>query len=127
MSRSTSLDSSVPPTSGSASTRFFIITQIPDGKPENNFAFAGEAKNKKYATEVIMETHEAWARLINKTIPAKCDEYDITVANSSVAASPYMVATDSEEYKAIPKASPKDAHPIDPSVDKWFYLSGASL
>jgi hypothetical protein len=35
------------------------------GKPENQFAFSGEAKNKKYATEIIHETHEAWKRLIS--------------------------------------------------------------
>jgi inorganic pyrophosphatase len=40
------------------------IYKIPDGKPENQFAFSGEAKNKKYATEIIHECHEAWRRLI---------------------------------------------------------------
>lgn len=39
--------------------------QIPDGKPENTFAFSGEAKNRKYATEVVHECHEAWRKLIS--------------------------------------------------------------
>ena len=39
------------------------IYKIPDGKPENQFAFSGEAKNKKYATEIIHECHEAWRKL----------------------------------------------------------------
>lgn len=42
----------------------FVRTQIPDGKPENQFAFSGEAKNKKYANEVIHECNEAWKKLI---------------------------------------------------------------
>ncbi len=46
-----------------------LTIQIPDGKPENNFAFSGEAKNKKYTLEIIHECHEAWKKLIkNGTI-----------------------------------------------------------
>jgi len=45
------------------------IYKIPDGKPENQFAFSGEAKNKKYAMEIIHETHEAWRRLIRGETP----------------------------------------------------------
>jgi len=45
------------------------IYKIPDGKPENQFAFSGEAKNKKYAMEIIHETHEAWRRLISGETP----------------------------------------------------------
>ena len=45
--------------------RFHRIYKIPDGKPENTFAFSGEAKNKKYATEIIHECHEAWRRLVH--------------------------------------------------------------
>jgi inorganic pyrophosphatase len=62
-----------------ATNEWFRIYKIPDGKPENNFAFSGEAKNKKYALDVIMETHEAWQRLITKKIPSKCEQYNIVV------------------------------------------------
>jgi inorganic pyrophosphatase len=34
------------------------VYKIPDGKPENQFAFNGEAKNKAYTMGVIAETHE---------------------------------------------------------------------
>jgi inorganic pyrophosphatase len=49
-----------------ASDRAFLrqIYKIPDGKPENQFAFSGEAKNKRYATEIIHECNEAWKKLI---------------------------------------------------------------
>ncbi|KAG0343896.1 Inorganic pyrophosphatase [Podila humilis] len=109
-----------------ATNEWFRIYKIPDGKPENQFAFSGEAKNKKYANEVIHETHEAWTRLITGEIPAKTDVYDIKVANVSVEKSPYKVAADDEAVKAIPSAAPKAASPIDPSVDKWFFISGTS-
>ncbi|KAF9422884.1 Inorganic pyrophosphatase [Podila epigama] len=109
-----------------ATNEWFRIYKIPDGKPENQFAFSGEAKNKKYATEIIHETHEAWNRLISGEIPAKADAYDIKVANVSVEKSPYKVSADDEVVKSIPSASAKPASPIDPSVDKWFFISGTS-
>jgi inorganic pyrophosphatase len=71
-----------------ATNEWFRIYKIPDGKPENQFAFSGECKNKKfvprtvnsktttlthlhrYATDIIRETAEAWDKLIaRKTNP----------------------------------------------------------
>ncbi|KAI8821732.1 putative IPP1-inorganic pyrophosphatase [Fimicolochytrium jonesii] len=106
-----------------ATNEWFRIYKIPDDKPENNFAFSGEAKNKKYATEVVHECYEAWHRLIKKEIPNKGEGYDITTVNTNVAESPYKVGTDSAELKAIPAAAPQPPAPIDASIDKWFYLS----
>ena len=60
-----------------ATNEWFRIYKIPDGKPENNFAFNGEAKNAKYAYEVIHECHESWKKLITKEIPNKAEKYDI--------------------------------------------------
>lgn len=57
----------------------YRIYKIPDGKPENQFAFSGEAKNKKYATEIIHECHEAWRRLISGESPAKTATYDLSM------------------------------------------------
>ncbi len=98
-----------------ATNEWFRIYKIPDGKPENNFAFSGDAKNRKYAMEVIHECEEAWKRLITSKIPPKTDAYDVSVANSCVEGSPYKVATDSPEYKKIPAANPQPPAPIDPS------------
>jgi inorganic pyrophosphatase len=47
-----------------ATNEWFRIYKIPDGKPENVFAFNGEAKNKHYALEVVNETHDAWKHLM---------------------------------------------------------------
>ena len=60
-----------------ATNEWFRIYKIPDGKPENNFAFNGEAKNAKYANEIIHECHESWKKLISKGIPNKTEKYDI--------------------------------------------------
>lgn len=107
-----------------ATNEWFRIYKIPDGKPENTFAFAGEAKNKKYALDVIHECNEAWKRLIKNLIPAKGDKYDVQVANLTVADSPYKVADNDVAYANIPADSRQPPSPIDPSIDKWFFISG---
>lgn len=56
-----------------------LSTCIADGKPENAFAFSGEAKNKKYATEIVHECHEAWKRLASGQSPAKTASYDLSM------------------------------------------------
>ncbi|KAI9014779.1 inorganic diphosphatase [Gaertneriomyces semiglobifer] len=109
-----------------ATNEWFRVYKIPDGKPENNFAFSGEAKNKSYTLDVITECHEAWHRLITKAIPNKGEGYDLTTVNTNVADSPYKVDTNAAEYKNIPAAAPQEPAEIEPSVDKWFFLSGSS-
>ncbi|KAG0224407.1 Inorganic pyrophosphatase [Actinomortierella wolfii] len=110
-----------------ATNEWFRIYKIPDGKPENQFAFSGEAKNKKYATEVVHETHEAWKRLISGSIPSKSEAYDIQVANTTVDASPYKISNDDERVQSVPVNAGKAPAPIDPSIDKWFFISGQSM
>ncbi|KAF9918354.1 Inorganic pyrophosphatase [Linnemannia zychae] len=105
-----------------ATREWFRDYKKPDGKPANEFAFNGAAKDKAYATKVINETHAAWARLITGKIPPKADSYDIQVANISVNG-PHIVKVEENIVKNIPAASPKPAAPIDPSIDKWFFVS----
>lgn len=107
-----------------ATNEWFRIYKIPDGKPENNFAFSGEAKNKKYTFDVIHETNEAWKRLISGKTAAKSDDYNIQLFNTTCDDSVAKVGPEDETYKAIPKANPKAPAAIDPSIDKWFFLSG---
>ncbi|KAG0171187.1 Inorganic pyrophosphatase [Apophysomyces sp. BC1034] len=73
------------------SRQWLKIYKIPDGKPANEFAFGGEYKDKAFATSVILETHEAWKRLIQGKVPCKADTHDIAVTNISVQGSPYKV------------------------------------
>ncbi|KAH6569517.1 hypothetical protein BASA50_000147 [Batrachochytrium salamandrivorans] len=107
-----------------ATNEWFRIYKIPDGKPENNFAFSGEAKNKRYALDVIHECNDAWKRLVSKATACKTDDYDICAANANVVDSPYRTVAGDAQYAALPKSSPKPALPVDPSIDKWFFLSG---
>ncbi|KAJ1302618.1 hypothetical protein OPQ81_002935 [Rhizoctonia solani] len=110
-----------------ATNEWFRIYKIPDGKPENAFAFSGEAKNKKYATEIIHECHEAWRRLITGETPAKTPSYDLSIANVTVTNSPGYVDKTNPIYTSIPPDSRKPPAPIDPSINKWFHISSASV
>ncbi|KAL1919749.1 uncharacterized protein VTP21DRAFT_1680 [Calcarisporiella thermophila] len=110
-----------------ATNEWFRIYKIPDGKPENQFAFSGEAKNKKYALDVINECHEAWKRLITGVIPPKTEKHNIQVLNLTVENSPYRVAPDNNVVPNISREHAKPAAPIDPSIDKWFFLSGNQI
>ena len=86
-----------------ATNEWFRIYKIPDSKPENQFAFSGEARNKKYANEIVHETHEAWKRLISGATPPKGEKYDVQVSNMTVDGSKYKVGAGDPIVKALPK------------------------
>jgi len=106
-----------------ATEEWFRIYKIPDGKPENKFAFNGEAKNKAYALKVIQETHEAWKKLITEKIPNKTDKYSISTVNTQVSDSPYKVAPNSEVPASIPPHQDLPPAPLDSEVDKWHFVA----
>lgn len=101
-----------------ATNEWFRIYKIPDGKPENQFAFSGECKNKKYADDVITECSEAWERLITgKTT----ETFGVELANVTLDQSPAYVGSFD-----VPAGSKMAPAAIDPSVDKWFFIAGTA-
>ncbi|KAJ2868073.1 Inorganic pyrophosphatase [Coemansia aciculifera] len=104
-----------------ATNEWFRIYKIPDGKPENQFAFGGEAKNRAYATEIVKETAEAWAGLIS----GKSDNSKIAIANTLLnnASSISEAAADEVVAGGVKKAAPV----TDQSLHKWFFISGSKI
>lgn len=102
-----------------ATLEWFKIYKIPDGKPENKFAFNGEAKNKDFALKVIEEVHKFWRALVKKEV----DAGGISCANVSVSDSPFAVQRTDAVDVVEKSPKPGDALPIDPIVDKWHYIS----
>ncbi|KAH6879062.1 inorganic pyrophosphatase [Alternaria rosae] len=101
-----------------ATNEWFRIYKIPDGKPENQFAFSGECKNKKYAMDIVRECAEAWEKLVTGKTPKD----EISLTNTTVSHSPDR--TDASSLN-VPQGENKAPAPIDGSIDKWFYISGA--
>ncbi|KAH8694045.1 inorganic pyrophosphatase [Talaromyces proteolyticus] len=104
-----------------ATNEWFRIYKIPDGKPENQFAFSGECKNKKYALDVVRECADAWEKLVTGASP----KGDISLANVTNEISPDRV--DKAALSKIPAGENLPPAPIDGSVDKWFFISGAAV
>ncbi|CAO3655229.1 unnamed protein product [Mucor hiemalis] len=98
---------------------FFRVYKLPSGKKENDLAFDGEAKNKEFATDIILETHEHWKLLINGTTPRQT----IETINLSVEDSPYKVSSDNYTAASVPENNPLPPAPIPQENDIWYYVS----
>ncbi|XP_072939499.1 inorganic pyrophosphatase isoform X2 [Epargyreus clarus] len=48
-----------------ATVEWFRLYKVPDGKPVNEFAFDGEAKDAAFAHKVVDEVHEFWQKLVS--------------------------------------------------------------
>lgn len=69
--------------------------KVPDGKPQNQFAFNGELKNKEYALNVVDETAAEWKGLVTGKIPAG----KISIANTTVEGSAGKLSKEEAEAK----------------------------
>lgn len=45
--------------------------KVPDGKPQNKFAFDNKPQNREFALKVIEETHNDWKKLVNGDVEKK--------------------------------------------------------
>lgn len=68
-----------------ATYEWFKLYKIPDGKLANKFAFDGEAKNAKFALNIIKETHDQWKELIYHDKP---EGHGIDLLNTGIAKAP---------------------------------------
>jgi len=101
-----------------ASVEWFRIYKIPDNKPENQFAFNGEAKPQAFALNVVDEVHAFWKALVSKEV----DNKGIACVNTSLEGNGFKIPID-EATEIINKTPPPaPPQPIDPIVDKWHYI-----
>ncbi|XP_035254678.1 inorganic pyrophosphatase 2, mitochondrial [Anguilla anguilla] len=100
-----------------ATVDWFKRYKVPDGKPENQFAFNGEFKDKDFAIDVIKSTHGFWKALISQ----ETDAADLNRMNTCLSDSPFCCSDD--DAKAAVDATPSfdDEDPIPATVDKWYY------
>uniref|UniRef100_A0A1A8MW37 inorganic diphosphatase n=1 Tax=Nothobranchius pienaari TaxID=704102 RepID=A0A1A8MW37_9TELE len=100
-----------------ATVDWFKRYKVPDGKPENQFAFNGEFKNRDFAIKTVKSTHEFWKSLMS----TKTNAGELNCMNTTVSDSPFCCsATDADTVVESACAfGPED--PVPSSVDKWFY------
>jgi len=98
--------------------KWFRTYKIPDGKPENNFAFDGEFKDKAFADQTIAETYVQWQALIRGEA-----KHSLAIENVSVAGSKTKI-TAADATAAVHAA--KETGPAEEVTDlkayRWFYL-----
>ncbi|XP_030922355.1 inorganic pyrophosphatase 2, mitochondrial [Geospiza fortis] len=101
-----------------ATIDWFQLYKVPDGKPENHFAFNGEFKNKDFAVEIIKSTHEHWKALLHK----KVDGGAIKCTNILVSGSPFCCSE--ENTRSIVQSAPAfmNGDPVSPEVDYWYFF-----
>ncbi|OXA37203.1 inorganic pyrophosphatase [Folsomia candida] len=102
-----------------STVEWFRIYKIPDGKPENQFAFNGEPKNAEFALHCVEETHKFWKDLISKEVP---NETELSLTGTSSNVSPTMTT---QEAEAIINGNPEPGEPahVDPFVQKWHWVT----
>lgn len=91
-----------------ATYEWFRTYKMPDGKPANEFAFGGAAKDRDYALNVVEECHEAWKKLTADKVLAEKHEINLANKDSGIE---------------VPADQDLPAAPIDASIGKWFFVS----
>ncbi|CAB1343964.1 unnamed protein product [Coregonus sp. 'balchen'] len=102
-----------------ATFEWFKKYKVPDGKPENQFAFNGEFKDRDFALKTVKETHEFWKALISK----KTNAGDLNCTNTSVADSPFCCST--TDAKAVVDAvllALKTLFPVQAKTTEMSFL-----
>ena len=104
------------------SVDWFRYYKVPDGKPKNNFAFDGEAKDRDYAMSVVEETHEQWKDLeCSKEGPDSPKRMNTTQGHKDQRIS---AADARQTVDAAPPAN-SQGPPLAPEVDRWHYVDTA--
>ncbi|XP_033880428.1 inorganic pyrophosphatase-like [Acipenser ruthenus] len=99
-----------------ATVDWFRRYKVPDGKPENQFAFNGEFKDKDFAINIIKSTNDYWKALVSKI-----SDGELNCTNTCVSHSPFMCTK--EAAQAVVDATPPcgNADPVPSDVDKMYY------
>lgn len=103
-----------------ATREWFRTYKMPGSDaPPNEFAFSGKAKNKSFAMEIIMQTHDHWKKLITKGVD---NVAKVACENVLVQGSPYKISEESaNDTKDLPKLTSPASLPQD--VDMMYYLT----
>lgn len=101
-----------------ATVDWFRRYKVPDGKPENQFAFNGEFKDKDFAINTIKNTNKFWKALISQ----QSNPGELNCKNTvSAVDSPMHCSADEAKAFVDLTSPPGTAEAIPPSVEQWIY------
>lgn len=101
-----------------ATRNWFRKYKLPDGKPENSFAFNGKYKDKEFAENIINATHSFWNELISGSATS-----DLAIMNTKVTGSKGIVSD--VDAKGIVDTEPVEgpaAEVNDDKTQRWYYV-----
>ncbi|XP_052586505.1 inorganic pyrophosphatase 2, mitochondrial isoform X4 [Peromyscus californicus insignis] len=101
-----------------ATLNWLRLYKVPDGKPENKFAFNGEFRNKAFALEVVNSAHECWKAMLMK----KRDRGTINCTNVHIRDSPFHCTP--EEARSLVESIPTPSMSKISNIeeDRWYFL-----
>ncbi|XP_059122265.1 inorganic pyrophosphatase 2, mitochondrial isoform X1 [Peromyscus eremicus] len=101
-----------------ATLNWLRLYKVPDGKPENKFAFNGEFRNKAFALEVVNSAHECWKAMLMK----KRDRGTINCTNVHICDSPFHCTP--EEARSLVESIPTPSMSKISNIeeDRWYFL-----
>jgi len=102
-----------------ATIEWYKVYKIPDGKPENQFAFNGEGKIADFARKIIAEVHGHWKSLIT----GEAITTGISCKNSSLTSVKDTISSEEAEKVISESPIPSETIKVEPTVDKWHYIS----
>ncbi|CAB3996977.1 inorganic pyrophosphatase [Paramuricea clavata] len=100
-----------------ATHEWFKIYKVPTGKPENEFAFGGQAKDQAFAFKVIADCNQHWSKMMgNAQAPQNLSCSNTTLNNASTI-------TTADAQKIVEQV-PATGTPgtVSASVDEWHYV-----
>ncbi|TWW81946.1 Inorganic pyrophosphatase [Takifugu flavidus] len=100
-----------------ATVDWFRRYKVPDGKPENQFAFNGDFKDRDFAIKTVKDTHEFWKALVSK----KTDAGELNCTNTSITDSPFCCSAADAKATVQSTSALGAEDPAPSSVDNWFY------
>merc|ERR1712126_610637 len=99
-----------------ATHEWFKIYKMPDGKPQNTFAFDGQFRDREFALSVIEKTHHHWVQLVN----GQSDAGEISLTGT--AATNSKISAEEANGEIQKTAQPAPAHALPNGVDTWHYV-----
>ncbi|XP_046864048.1 inorganic pyrophosphatase-like [Xenia sp. Carnegie-2017] len=100
-----------------ATHEWLKIYKVPAGKPENTFAFDGQAKDKAFALKIIEECNKHWLKMMTSSQqPVNISRLNTSLNNGSSVSN-----TDAQK---IAETVPATGNPgtVSPTADEWHYV-----